>query len=37
MHVENARVQFELMLTRSITLTRGMSATGKSTLVGLFG
>lgn len=33
--VENARVQFKLTLTRSLTLIRGMSATGKSTLVGL--
>ena len=32
--VENARVQFKLTLTRSLTLIRGMSATGKTTLVG---
>ena len=33
--VENARVQFKLTLNRSLTLIRGMSATGKTTLVGL--
>ena len=33
--VENARVQFKLKLTRSLTLIRGMSATGKSTLISL--
>lgn len=33
--VENARVQFKLTLKRSITLLRGKSATGKTTLVGM--
>lgn len=33
--VENARVQFKLSLRRSLTVIRGASATGKTTLVGL--
>ena len=33
--IENARVQFKLTLTRSLTVIRGNSATGKSTLVGM--
>lgn len=33
--IENARIQFKLTLTRSITVIRGFSGTGKSTLVGL--
>jgi hypothetical protein len=31
--IQNARVQFKLTLTRSLTLLRGNSATGKSTLI----
>ena len=33
--VENARVQFKLTLNRNLTVIRGASATGKSTLVGM--
>ena len=33
--IENARVQFKLTLTRSLTVIRGKSATGKSTLVSM--
>ena len=31
--IENARIQFKLTLTRSLTVIRGKSATGKTTLV----
>lgn len=33
--VENARVQFKITVNRSITVIRGSSATGKSTLVSM--
>ena len=33
--VENARIQFKFTLTRNLAVIRGMSATGKTTLVNM--